>query len=179
MGVPGKRAGKRLVLETLGWVLLLAGLAAIFLPGPGLLGIFAGLALLSQQYTWAERWVEPVKLRALKGAAEGVDTWPRIVVSLLGVVVLVACGVLWTMSPPAPGWWPLSETWWLPGGLWTGVTQIASGAIALGLIVYSYRRFHGHDDAVEELSRKIEESDRRRAARSGGGTDSRSGHRVG
>lgn len=128
MSVPGKRAGKRLVLETLGWVLLLAGLAAIFLPGPGLLGIFAGLALLSQQYTWAERWVEPVKLRALKGAAESVETWLRIVVSLLGVVVLVACGVLWIMSPPAPSSWPLPEMWWLPGGLWTGVTQIASGA---------------------------------------------------
>ena len=41
------------------------GVAAIFLPGPGLLGIFAGLALLSQQYEWAERRVEPVRLRAL------------------------------------------------------------------------------------------------------------------
>jgi hypothetical protein len=49
MGVPGGGAAKRLVLETLGWVLLVAGVAAIFLPGPGLLGIFAGLALLSQQ----------------------------------------------------------------------------------------------------------------------------------
>ena len=44
MGVPGGRTAKRVVLETLGWVLLLAGVAAIFLPGPGLLGIFAGLA---------------------------------------------------------------------------------------------------------------------------------------
>ena len=57
-------AAKRIGLEILGWVLLLLGMAAIFLPGPGLLGIFAGLALLSQQYEWAERRVEPVRIRA-------------------------------------------------------------------------------------------------------------------
>lgn len=156
-------AGKRLFLETVGWLLLVAGLAAIFLPGPGLLGMFAGLALLSQQYAWAEHWVEPVKLRALKGAAEGVETWPRIVLSLLGVVGLVGCGVLWIMYPPAPSWWPLPDMLWLPGGLWTGVTQIASAVIAVALVIYSYRRFHDQPNAVEELAKAIEKSDRERA----------------
>jgi len=151
-------AAKRIVLETLGWVLLVLGIAAIFLPGPGLLGIFAGLALLSQQYDWAERRVEPIRVRALRGAAEGVETWPRIVASVLGVVVLAACGVLWILGPPAPGWWPLSEMWWLPGGEWTGVTQIGSAAIAIGLIVYSYRRFHGKPDAVAALQREGDDS---------------------
>lgn len=150
-------AAKRIVLETLGWVLLLAGVAAIFLPGPGLLGIFAGLALLSHQYDWADRRVEPVRLRALRGAAEGVETWPRIVASILGALVLAGFGVLWILKPPAPGWWPFAETWWLPGGLWTGITQIASAAIALALIGYSYRRFHGRPDAVEELTATIEQ----------------------
>ena len=41
------RTAKRIVLECVGWVLLVVGVAAIFLPGPGLLCIFAGLALLS------------------------------------------------------------------------------------------------------------------------------------
>jgi len=160
MAVPGTGAAKRVVLETLGWVLLLAGVAAIFLPGPGLLGILAGLALLSQQYDWAERRVEPVRLRALQGAAEGVETWSRIVLSLLGVVSLVGFGVLWLLSPPAPGWWPFAESWWLPGGIWTAVTQIASAFIALGLIIYSYRRFHGHPEAVAEVLRALEGRDR-------------------
>ncbi len=154
MGVPGSGAAKRVVLETLGWVLLVAGLAAIFLPGPGLLGIFAGLALLSQQYEWAERRVEPVRIRALRGAAEGVETWPRIVASVLGALVLAACGVLWILSPPAPTWWPFAESWWLPGGIWTAVTQIASAAIAVALIIYSYKRFHGHPEAVAAISRR-------------------------
>lgn len=149
-------AAKRIVLEGLGWLLLVLGIAAIFLPGPGLLGIFAGLALLSQQYDWAERRVEPVRLRALRGAAEGVETWPRIIGSCVAALVLVACGVLWILKPPAPGWWPLDDAWWLPGGVWTGVTQVASAFIALALIVYSYRRFHGKPEALESLKRDIE-----------------------
>ena len=76
-----KSAARRVALETLGWVLVVAGIAALVLPGPGLLAIFAGLALLSQQYDWAERRVEPVKEKALKAAAESVETWPRIVLS--------------------------------------------------------------------------------------------------
>lgn len=147
-------AAKRIVLEILGWVLLLLGLAAIFLPGPGLLGIFAGLALLSQQYDWAERRVEPVRVRALIGAAEGVETWPRVIASCLGAVALAAFGVLWILKPPAPDWWPFAESWWLPGGVWTGVTQVVSAGIAIALIVYSYRRFHGRPEAVAELRRE-------------------------
>jgi hypothetical protein len=160
MGVPGGGAAKRLVLETLGWVLLVAGVAAIFLPGPGLLGILAGLLLLSQQYDWAERRVEPVRIKALQGAAEGVETWPRIMLSLVGVASLVGFGVLWLLSPPAPGWWPFAESWWLPGGIWTAVTQLGSAVIALALIIYSYRRFHGHPEAVAALSRPAEQEPR-------------------
>src|SRR5687768_7078800 len=157
-------AAKRIGLEVLGWTLLVLGVAAIFLPGPGLLGIFAGLALLSQQYDWAERRVEPVRLRAMLGAAEGVETWPRIIASCLGAVVLAACGVLWIVKPASPSWWPLSETWWLPGGIWTGVTQVASAFIALALIAYSYRRFHGKPDAVAELRREIKAGDEQRSS---------------
>ena len=153
------KAAKRVGIEVVGWGLVLAGIAALVLPGPGLLLLFAGLAVLSQQYEWAERRLAPVKYRALKGAAESVETYTRIVLSSLAVVVLVACGVLWTMSPPAPEWWPFRESWWLPGGLATAVTQYASAAIAVATLVYSYRRFHGKPDAVAELEGEIEEAD--------------------
>lgn len=155
-----KKAAKRIVLEAAGWLLLVLGVAALVLPGPGLLGVFAGLALLSQQYDWAERRTEPVKLRALKAAAEGVETWPRIALSLLGVAVLAGCGVLWILSPPAPTWWPLDEFWWLPGGLATGLTQVASAVIAVVLIGYSYRRFHGNQGAVDDLVDAIAAADK-------------------
>ncbi len=159
MNVPGGGTAKRVVLETAGWLLLLAGIAAMVLPGPGLLGVFAGLALLSQQYDWAERRTDPMKYRALKAAAEGVETWPRILMSLLGVAFLVGCGVVWIWSPPAPSWWPLSDFWWLFGGLGTGITQIVSAMIALALIVYSYRLYHADPEALATLEKKIEKAD--------------------
>ena len=152
-------AAKRIVLEVVGWLLLLAGIAALVLPGPGLLLMFAGLAVLSQQYEWAERWVEPVRLRALKGAAQSVETWPRILGSTLFSLALVGCGVLWIVHPDVPSWWPVDDGWWLPGGLWTGITQVISGCLALALIVYSYQRFHGHPEAVEALEGEIDEAD--------------------
>lgn len=146
---------KRIVLETAGWTLLVIGIAAIPLPGPGLLGVFAGLALLSRQYDWADRRVEPVRLRALRSAAEGVETWPRVVLSCLASLALAGAGALWIMDPPVPGWWPLPDLLWLPGGIWTGVTQVGSAIFALGLITYSYRRFHGNQEEIDELDEKI------------------------
>ncbi|WP_134742296.1 PGPGW domain-containing protein [Nocardioides sp. 503] len=152
-------AAKRVGVEAVGWLLVVAGIAALILPGPGLLMVFGGLAILSQQYEWAERRLAPIKFRALKGAAESVETIPRLVVSVFGVLVLLAAGALWIWQPPAPDWWPLSDGWWLPGGIATAVTQIASAFIALALIVYSYRRFHGDPDAVAKLEADLEQAD--------------------
>jgi hypothetical protein len=146
-------------LETVGWLLIVAGFAALVLPGPGLLMLFAGLVLLSQQYEWAERRVEPVRLRALRGAALSVETWPRIAGSALGALAIASFGVLWLVGPVAPGWWPLAEVFWLPGGAWTGITLEISAALALLLLGYSFRRFHNHPEAQVALEHEIEEAD--------------------
>ncbi|MDP3892270.1 PGPGW domain-containing protein, partial [Nocardioides sp.] len=76
------KTAKRIGVEAVGWVLVVVGIAALVLPGPGLLMIFGGLAILSQQYEWAERRLDPIKYRALKGAAESVETYPRLCASL-------------------------------------------------------------------------------------------------
>lgn len=159
MKIPAGAALRRLLLEALGWVLVVAGIAALVLPGPGLLMILAGLVLLSEEYEWARRRLDPVRQRALRGAAESVQAWPRIVISVLGALTIDAFGVLWTVHPPAPRWWPLKDAWWLLGGRWTGVTLMLSGLLALALIVYSYRRFHGKPAAVAALKEHIQEAD--------------------
>jgi sterol desaturase/sphingolipid hydroxylase (fatty acid hydroxylase superfamily) len=152
---------KRLLLETLGWLLVVAGVAALILPGPGLLMIFGGLVLLSREYEWARRRLEPVRLRALRGAADSVESWPRIVLSTLLAVLLLGCGVLWMIRPDPAPWWPVDESWWLVGGPWTGVTLELSGVLALVLLVYSYRRFHGRPEARAELEQEIQVADER------------------
>lgn len=154
-----KGAARRVVIEVGGWALVLAGIAALILPGPGLLLLFAGVAVLSQQYDWAAKRLDPIKYRALKGAAESVENWLRITLSSLVAVGLLVCGAVWIWGPPEPGWWPLSEQWWLPGGIATGVTQVASGIFAIGLLAWSYRRFHGRPDAVAALARQIDDAD--------------------
>ena len=141
---------RRWVLEVVGWMLVVAVVAALVLPGPGLLMLAGGLVVLSQEYEWAERRLEPIKNKALRGAAEGVENWLRITMSSALAVGLIACGVLWIVGPEMPGWWPFPEWSWLPGGPATGVTQVASGLIAIGLIVYSYRRFRIRKEPVPE-----------------------------
>jgi hypothetical protein len=68
----GGRTIKRIARVTGGWALLAVGAALLVLPGPGLLVIAAGLALLATEYTWAARLLNNVKqrlaaLRASKG----------------------------------------------------------------------------------------------------------------
>jgi len=154
--IPGGGAVKRLVLETVGWILVLGGIAALVLPGPGLLMLFAGMVILSRQYTWAERRLRPVERQAKKTAADSVQTWPRILASLTLSLWLVAVGIVFFIHPPAPSWWPVDEQWWLPGGVLAGATLVASGLLALGMIVYSFRHYRGLDEA--EIERQVEET---------------------
>ncbi|MDO5739369.1 MAG: PGPGW domain-containing protein [Ornithinimicrobium sp.] len=146
-------AVKRVLLEIIGWTVLTAGLLALFLPGPGLLLTFAGLAILSTQYAWAKRWMHPVRIRAMRGAAEGVQTKLRIALSTLVALGLVGIGVVWLLSPPAPRWWPVDDRWWLFGGTTVGITMLSSSAIAVGLLIYSIHRFHGRPEALAEIER--------------------------
>ena len=145
---------KKVAIQVAGWLLVLVGIAALFLPGPGLLALFAGMALLATQYEWAERRLEPVKQAALRTAADSVSSWGRIALSGLLIVFLVGAGIVWGLQPPAPSWWPLDAKWWLPGGWGTGGSLIASGVIAAAMLVYSYLNFRDiRDDEAREDQR--------------------------
>lgn len=145
---------KKVAIQIAGWLLVLVGIAALFLPGPGLLALFAGMALLATQYEWAERRLEPVKKAALRTAADSVSSWGRIALSGLLIVFLVGAGIVWGLQPPVPSWWPLDAKWWLPGGWGTGGSLIASGVIAAAMLVYSYLNFRGiRDDEAREDQR--------------------------
>lgn len=145
-----KATAKRLVIEIVGWALLVAGIAGLFLPGPGLLLIAASLVVLSRQYAWARRLLVPVRHRAYAAAAESVQSWPRILMSSTMALGLLAFGLLWVIRPPAPSWWPVDERWWLFGGLATGAALIVSGIAAILLMAYSYRNFRRAKAALRD-----------------------------
>ncbi|SEK94857.1 Putative transmembrane protein (PGPGW) [Colwellia chukchiensis] len=48
---------KRLIVSVVGGILLLLGMIFILLPGPAVIFIPLGLALLSLEYDWAKIWL--------------------------------------------------------------------------------------------------------------------------
>jgi putative transmembrane protein PGPGW len=48
---------RRIAVAAAGSTLVAAGLALLVLPGPGLLLLTAGLALLATEFAWAQRWL--------------------------------------------------------------------------------------------------------------------------
>lgn len=152
MKVYGARSAKNMALGIIGWTLVVLGLAALVLPGPGLLTLFAGLAVLSRRYHWAARLVEPVRRNALHSASQGTQSWWRLCCTLAGTAGLIALGALWLWQPAAPAWWPVSDFWWLVGGTGAGIAMLVSSAAILGLLGYSWVRFR-HDPFDPEADR--------------------------
>lgn len=63
------RSSRRAVVVVAGGALVVGGVAMLVLPGPGLLVIIAGLAVLAKEFVWAERALHGMKRRAAQGAS--------------------------------------------------------------------------------------------------------------
>lgn len=64
------RTARRVAVAVIGATVILAGIAMLVLPGPGLLTIAAGLALLGVEFAFARRWLAAVRERARAAAAK-------------------------------------------------------------------------------------------------------------
>jgi len=58
------RNSKRVAVTIVGFCVVLAGLAMLVLPGPGIIVIVAGLAILATEYVWAQRLLKIAKEKA-------------------------------------------------------------------------------------------------------------------
>lgn len=120
---------KLLLRAVIGAILLLAGAVLLVLPGPGLLLVLAGLVLLSGVFPRLERYVGPVRVRAMKAAEDSVSSPWRLAGSLLAVWALIGVGIALGLVPALP------FSGWYAGG-----SIILSGLILLGTLIYSYSR---------------------------------------
>ena len=58
------RNAKRVAVTIAGFAVVLAGVAMLVLPGPGIIVIIGGLAILATQYVWAEHLLRVAKEKA-------------------------------------------------------------------------------------------------------------------
>jgi uncharacterized membrane protein YhiD involved in acid resistance len=133
----GKQA-KRILITVAGAVLLVVGVLLLVLPGPGLLLVLAGLLLLASEFPVLERYVDPVRDRAMKAAEDSVSSPLRIAGSVVAGLALLAAGIVWgtVKSLPFSGWS-------------TGSSLILSSVILFALLGWSYRRVKARREAVQ------------------------------
>ena len=90
----------RALFMVAGLIVTLAGIAMLALPGPALVVIPIGLAMLAMEFTWAERALEKALVHAeraqesAKEASTAVKVLTAIAVAL-GIAAAVAAAILW------------------------------------------------------------------------------------
>lgn len=135
---------RRFAVTIVGAGLLLIGLALMVLPGPGILLIVAGLAVLATEYVWARRLLLHAKDRAeqvqqaavaspLRTAASGVFAFG---LGAVGVVMLIVEDVAWPVldSTVDAAWGPV-----------TGSILIVTGLILVTTTVLTIRTARGEE----------------------------------
>jgi uncharacterized protein (TIGR02611 family) len=131
---------RKLWVLILGWALVLIAIPVLPLPGPGLLMLVAGLTILSLEYEWARRRLEPVRARAQQAARQSVQTTMQITLSCIPALFLIGVGVAWGLQVRIPKLGPVGPE--LPFAGWgTGSSLIFSGLVALTLLVVSVYRY--------------------------------------
>lgn len=84
------RNARRLMVLIFGVAVLVAGLAMLALPGPGLLVIILGLVILATEFAWAERLLDRTTTSAAGAASRVTDNnTGRAALALSGVAMIV------------------------------------------------------------------------------------------
>ena len=115
----------KVVVTTVGVLVMGAGLVMMVTPGPGIVGIVLGLAILATEWEWADRWLEAAKRKAkeAKEKAEAMDPRVRrrrlavtglVLVLLVGAVAAYVAVYGWP-SVALGGWdWVQGLAGWVP-----------------------------------------------------------------
>lgn len=89
------RSGKRIAVTIAGFTVLLAGIVMMVTPGPGILAIFAGLAILATEYAWAEHALDKAKKRAGQAVKAATASPLRIALAIGATLAGIGAVILW------------------------------------------------------------------------------------
>jgi uncharacterized protein (TIGR02611 family) len=110
---PGLNLTYRITVGVVGGLVILAGMFMIPYPGPGWLMVFAGLAILATEFTWAE-----AVLRYIKRRYDSWNEWlkrqhpvVRAVMWIMTATVVVVTLWLLDVYQTVGGWFGLDWSW--------------------------------------------------------------------
>jgi L-asparagine transporter-like permease len=133
---------KRFAVTILGAGLLAVGVALMVLPGPGILLIVAGLAVLATEYVWARKLLGRAKDRAEEAQRAAVASPLRTAGSFVFAAGMVVVGVLMLIIDDLA--WPVLDStldsFWSPI---TGSIIIVTGLILATTTVLTLRMERG------------------------------------
>ena len=101
---------KRFAVTIVGVALLVLGAAMMVLPGPGILVIVGGLALLATEYVWARKMLKTAQAQAEKVQEAAVASPVRTAGTLLFGVALLGLGLamVFLRDVDLPFWSPVT-----------------------------------------------------------------------
>lgn len=135
---------KRFAVTILGAALLAVGLAMMVLPGPGILLIVAGLAVLATEYVWARTLLVKARKQAESVQQAAVSSPLRTAGSVLFAVGLIAVGVLMLTIDDVT--WPIAEE--LLDKVWGAVTGgilVVTGLVLIATTIITIKTAKGEE----------------------------------
>lgn len=115
----------KIVVTAVGVLVILAGFLMMVAPGPGIVAVILGLAILSTEWDWADRWLRKAKAQAKRAKERAEQMDPRVrrrrlLVAGAVMIVLAAASSWYVVSQGWPGFavdgwdWVQSLAGWLP-----------------------------------------------------------------
>jgi hypothetical protein len=132
---------KKSAVTVAGVALLAGGVALMVLPGPGILLVAAGLAVLATEYVWARRLVGKAKEGAEKAQQQAVASKPRTALTVSFALGTMAVAVLMLVVDDVG--WPFLDS--LLDSVWsplTGSVLVLTSLVLLTTTVLALRAGH-------------------------------------
>lgn len=128
---------KRSIVTIVGLLIVVGGIALMVLPGPGILLVVVGLAVLATEYAWARNLLGAAKEKAVKAQEEAVASPWRTGATVIFALAMIGAGVAMLLVEDVawPAWDSLFDTFWTPltGGIVivTSVILLTTTALAV------------------------------------------------